>query len=56
VITITYDRDHGAMSRTLGVTKARASSHDAAIRPFSVSADGISLNGGRPVPGQPEQG
>jgi circadian clock protein KaiC len=55
VITFSYDRGHGAMSRSLAVTKARASSHDAAIRPFSISAGGISFTGGHPVPGQPEQ-
>jgi len=55
VITLAYHRDHGAMSRTLAVTKARASRHDAAIRPFIISADGISLNGGHPAPGRPDQ-
>ena len=44
VITFTYDRDHGVMRRSLAVVKARASSHDAAIRQFSIGAGGISLS------------
>jgi circadian clock protein KaiC len=51
VITISYHRGHDAMSRSLAVTKTRASSHDSAIRPFSISPDGISL-GGIATPGQ----
>ena len=43
VITFDYHRDHDAMSRSLAVIKTRASSHDSAIRQFSISADGISL-------------
>ena len=43
VITFDYHRDHDAMTRSLAVIKTRASSHDSAIRQFSISADGISL-------------
>ena len=44
LITLTYQREHSAMSRSLAVIKTRASSHDPAIRQFSISADGISLS------------
>ena len=44
LITLTYHREHTAMSRSLAIIKTRASSHDPAIRQFSISADGISLS------------
>ena len=44
LITLTYHREYSAMSRSLAVIKTRASSHDPAIRQFSISADGISLS------------
>ena len=44
LITLTYHREHSAMSRSLAVLKTRASSHDPAIRQFSISPDGISLS------------
>jgi circadian clock protein KaiC len=44
LITLTYHREHSAMSRSLAVIKTRASSHDPAIRQFSISPDGISLS------------
>jgi circadian clock protein KaiC len=62
VITISHHRDHDAMSRSLAIPKARASSHDSAIRQFSIGAGGISLGGTitpgpRPVTGDhPESG
>lgn len=43
VIAFTHDRGHGAISRSLAIIKARASSHDTAIRQFSISTGGISL-------------
>ena len=45
VITLNYSRDHGAMSRSLAITKTRASSHDPAMRQFSIGPDGISVGG-----------
>jgi circadian clock protein KaiC len=65
-ITLGYHRDHDAMTRSVAVIKARASSHDTAMRQFSISAVGISLGdiatpGQRPVTsdypesGRPEQ-
>ena len=44
LITLTYRPGHDAMERSLAVIKARASRHDSAIRPFTVSPDGISLS------------
>ena len=52
VITLGYSRDHGAMSRSLAITKARASSHDPATRQFSIGPDGITIDGEGPVTGQ----
>jgi len=43
VITLGYDRRHGAMSRSLAILKTRASSHDPAMRQFSIGPDGINL-------------
>ena len=65
-ITLNYYRDHDSMSRSVAVIKTRASSHDTAMRQFSISAGGISLGdiatpGQRPVTsdhpgsGRPEQ-
>ncbi len=45
VITLGYFRDHGAMGRSLAIAKARASSHDPAMRQFSIGPDGISVGG-----------
>jgi circadian clock protein KaiC len=42
-IALGYDRDHSTMSRSLAVIKTRASTHDPAMRPFSIGPDGISL-------------
>lgn len=42
-IALGYDRDHGARSRSLAIIKTRASTHDPAIRQFSIGPDGISL-------------
>ena len=42
-IMLSYYRDHGSMRRSLAVVKTRASSHDPAIRRFSISADGITV-------------
>jgi len=51
LITLSYSRDRGAMSRSLAITKARASSHDLAMRQFSIGPDGISV-GGIAIPGE----
>jgi circadian clock protein KaiC len=42
-VVLSYHRDHGAMSRSLAIIKTRASSHDPAMREFSIGSDGISL-------------
>jgi circadian clock protein KaiC len=53
VITFDHHRDHDAMNRSLAVIKTRASSHDSAIRQFSISAGGISLATSRGADPQP---
>ena len=64
LIRLGYYREHGAMSRSLAVIKSRASSHDPAMRQFSISPGGISLTditappqrpvtGGHPEPAGP---
>jgi len=40
---LNYHRDNDAMSRSVTVIKTRASSHNAGMRQFSISADGISF-------------
>jgi circadian clock protein KaiC len=42
-IMLNHYRDHGSMSRSLAIVKVRASSHDAAMRQFSIGPDGIRL-------------
>jgi circadian clock protein KaiC len=42
-IFLGYSRDRGTTSRFLGVLKTRASSHDPAMREFSIGRDGISI-------------
>jgi circadian clock protein KaiC len=44
-IMLNYRRDDAALSRSLTVIKTRASSHDSAMRPFSIGPDGIRLGG-----------
>jgi circadian clock protein KaiC len=51
-IALNYHRDHSAMSRSLAIIKTRASVHDPAVRPFSIGADGINLQG-TVTPGKP---
>jgi circadian clock protein KaiC len=51
-VTLNYHRDHRAMSRSLAIVKTRASSHDSAMREFSIGPDGISLEDPAPIPGQ----
>jgi len=51
-IELSRDRDHGVMSRSLAVIKARASSHDPGTRPFTIGPGGIAI-GDPPAPGQP---
>jgi circadian clock protein KaiC len=43
VIALSNYREHGTLSRSLAVIKTRASSHDPAVRHFSIGPDGISL-------------
>ena len=43
VILLSHYRDHATMSRSLAVVKTRASSHDPAMRPFSIGPFGITL-------------
>ena len=56
LIRLGYHYGHDTMNRSLAVIKARASSHDPAMRQFSIGAGGISLGsiatpGQRPAPG-----
>lgn len=44
-IMLDHHRGHDTMSRSLAVVKSRASSHDQAMRPFSIGRGGISLDG-----------
>ena len=66
VITLGYHHGQDTMNRSLAVTKTRASSHDPAMRQFSIGAGGISLGdiatpgprpatGDHPDPGRPGQ-
>jgi circadian clock protein KaiC len=43
-IALTYHREHGAMIRSLAIIKTRASSHDPAMRHFTIGPDGIRLD------------
>jgi KaiC/GvpD/RAD55 family RecA-like ATPase len=43
VILLSHYRDHATMTRSLAVVKTRASSHDPAMRPFSIGPSGITL-------------
>jgi circadian clock protein KaiC len=43
-IMLSHYRDHGTMSRSLAVIKTRASSHDPAMRQFSIGPDGIAIS------------
>jgi len=45
VIALSHDRDGTVMSRSLAILKARASSHDSAMRPFGIGPGGITLGG-----------
>ena len=51
VITLGYHHGQDTMNRSLAVVKSRASSHDPAMRRFSIGAGGISL-GDVATPGQ----
>jgi circadian clock protein KaiC len=42
-IVLSHYRDHAAMSRSLTVAKTRASSHDPAMRPFTIGSGGITV-------------
>jgi circadian clock protein KaiC len=42
-IALSHYRDRGAMNRSLAVIKTRASSHDPALRPFTIGRDGITI-------------
>jgi circadian clock protein KaiC len=42
-ITLNYYRDQHVISRSLAVVKARASTHDPAMRQFSIGPHGINL-------------
>jgi circadian clock protein KaiC len=42
-IALSHYRDHGTMNRSLAVIKTRASSHDPALRPFTIGRDGINI-------------
>ena len=44
-IILNYYRDRGTMRRSLAAIKSRASSHDPAMRPFSIGPDGITVDG-----------
>jgi circadian clock protein KaiC len=48
-IALNYYRNHGVMNRSLTVIKTRASTHDPAMRHFSIGSDGISLADADPV-------
>ena len=54
-IVLSHYRDHGTMSRSLAVIKTRASSHDPAMRPFTIGPGGIMI-GDSPAPGQDAHG
>jgi circadian clock protein KaiC len=42
-IALSHYRGHGTMNRSLAVIKTRASSHDPALRPFTIGSDGITI-------------
>lgn len=42
-IALSHYRDHTAMSRSLAIIKTRASTHDPAMRPFTIGPGGITL-------------
>jgi circadian clock protein KaiC len=42
-IGLTHHRDHNAMHRSLAIIKTRASSHDSAMRPFTIGPGGITI-------------
>ena len=50
-IMLDYHRGHDSMSRSLAVIKTRASSHDPAMRQFSIGPEGISVSGST-IPGE----
>ncbi len=45
-VVLNYHRDRGSVGRSLVVLKTRASSHDPAVREFSIGRDGISIGAG----------
>jgi circadian clock protein KaiC len=47
-IAITQRHDDGTMSRSIAVLKTRASSHDSAIRSFTIGPGGITINDAPP--------
>lgn len=50
VVLVQYNmRDDGAIGRSLTVLKTRASSHDPRVREFSITSQGITLDGGAAV-------
>ncbi len=54
-VMLNYHRDHGTLGRSLAVLKTRASSHDPAMREFSIGPEGISV-GAVVAPGQSPAG
>jgi circadian clock protein KaiC len=59
-ITLSHNRHHGVMGRSLAIIKTRASGHDPAMRQFNIGPDGIhvsDITGGDPSPvPQPSEG
>jgi KaiC/GvpD/RAD55 family RecA-like ATPase len=43
-IMLSHYRDHAAMTRSLAIIKTRASSHDPAMRQFTIGPDGITIS------------
>jgi circadian clock protein KaiC len=44
VVLLSYQREHGALSRTIAIIKTRASRHDPMVRKFVIGAQGIVLD------------
>jgi circadian clock protein KaiC len=55
-IMLSHYRDHAAMTRSLAIIKTRASSHDPAMRQFSIGPDGITIGGTAAPAAQPHGG
>jgi circadian clock protein KaiC len=47
VLLLQYLREEDRLQRTLTVLKTRASRHDPVVRPYEITADGITLVNGR---------